>query len=846
MSKDYNDNNIIVHNFTQKLKRYKNNGIYPLYHQEKSNSSIIRYINNNKNTENNNKNFNFNSKNSLYDLSDKNLYITKQKISNSKQTQKYLYPSLNNNLLCENLFQRNSQILPKIPKLIKKNKDKKFYIFLSTSSFEFKKRDISTKCINSLKKTDFFFKNNKIRQLGGGKASSTTPTPLKEKFKIFNKNIKTMHFKSPKNEQKRELSREIKLLSDNNNTNNNNNSNENVFYYIIRPENCGYIVKNCFKHRKNWKELTNLDNKNFNFKWQQNNYGIDFNKLSTSPNIKQMINHFEYKSVISNKANMFLNMMEFSELQEINIFKYLPFTVLFDYNKANFFNKIIKFEYLFKNITNFLVPIYDINERKYKKNKERLYSHFFPFTNKVGSKTAINIPETHYFTKKIKTEIISNDNDSFNETRISTASKAKNNYWLIKAPDLNRGRGIKILNNMSDIKRTIREFSMGIKLGYINEEILNEDNNYNYYMNYDEDINDINFNNFHSNSNTNSLYDFTNSINLINLNYSLKNNNKTKTKQKSKEKENDLISNNSYNTKYTKYNKDTSKYNNSIYNNSTSINFNNNKSDSDYRSNMIILQKYIENPLLYFGRKFDIRIWVLLTHDLKIYVFEEGHLKCCSINYDLNSDNNFCHLTNYSFQKYNSNFGKYESGNEASFNDLQKNIEINYNSSKNFKQDIFPKIIDIIKLSFESVKYKINPLNRNYTFEIFGFDFMLDYEFNPFLIEINTNPGLEESSPLIKMLVPRMIDDALRLTVDKIFETEYDFGEKYKYSTSYESPFRVDGYRNSDNLFKFVCDLYQDSNCDVYRNYYLSNNFNYNNNGNNSKQFFFRNNNNKI
>ena len=254
---------------------------------------------------------------------------------------------------------------------------------------------------------------------------------------------------------------------------------------------------------------------------------------------------------------------------------------------------------------------------------------------------------------------------------------------------------------------------------------------------------------------------------------------------------------------------------------------------------MIILQKYIENPLLYFGRKFDIRIWVLLTHELKIYVFEEGHLKCCSVNYELHSNDTFCHLTNYSFQKYNANFGKYELGNEASFIDLQKNIDINYNKTVNFKNDIFPKIVDIIKLSFESVKYKINPLNRKYTFEIFGFDFMLDYEFNPFLIEVNTNPGLEESSPLIKMLVPRMIDDALRLTVDKLFETEYDLGDNYKYTSVYESPFRVDGYRNSDNMFRFVCDLYQDPDCNVYRNY-LSNSV-YDN-----KQFFFRNNNNKI
>ena len=93
---------------------------------------------------------------------------------------------------------------------------------------------------------------------------------------------------------------------------------------------------------------------------------------------------------------------------------------------------------------------------------------------------------------------------------------------------------------------------------------------------------------------------------------------------------------------------------------------------------------------------------------------------------------------------------------------------------------------------------------------------MLDEEFNPFLIEVNTNPGLEESSPLIKMLIPRMIDDALRLTVDNIFNTLYSFdknliNDNYCNTSNdkciYESPFPVNGYSNKENMFKFICDL---------------------------------------
>lgn len=41
------------------------------------------------------------------------------------------------------------------------------------------------------------------------------------------------------------------------------------------------------------------------------------------------------------------------------------------------------------------------------------------------------------------------------------------------------------------------------------------------------------------------------------------------------------------------------------------------------------------------------------------------------------------------------------------------------------------------------------------------------------LIEVNTNPCLELSSPLLEQLIPNMLDDMLKLTVDKVFHTGY-------------------------------------------------------------------------
>ena len=648
-----------------------------------------------------------------------------------KSSPRYLLSTLENNILIGKFSQTKTHLLPKI-----------------LNNKKFLKTNIKIKSYD---------KKNKNKYI------------LSSSLQNFNNNIRNYYYNN--------LYKDINKLK-----NKEELSKNEVFYtYIIRPENCGYLIKNCFKHRKNWKEIKNLEDKNYNFKWQQNTRGIDYNHLSSSDDKKQMVNHFEFLGVISNKANLFINMMQYAESKEQNIFKYLPFTVLFDYNKVNFFNKLLRFEYLFKNIEKFIVSYYEMDERNYKKDKERLYGYFFPFIDKVGNRTVINIPDTHFVQNKISV------NDFLNDNKIT---KIKNNYWIIKAPDLNRGMCIKIVNNMMLIKRSIREYSMGIRIGYNDRN--NNDNNFGDFntLNQNEDDDDDN--------------------------------------EEEEEENNELNNKCNYNFKYninSLYN--SRKTNRHNYESSTSIKDNNN-----YRSNICVIQKYIEKPLLYFGRKFDIRIWVLLTQNLNVYMFEEGHLKCCSINYNLNSDNTFCHLTNYSFQKYNSNFGKYEFGNEVSFSDFQKNIDINYEKKVNFKNDILPKIKEIIKFTFESVKNKINPMERKYCFEIFGFDFMLDCNFQPFLIEVNTNPGLEESSPLIKMLVPRMLDDALRLTLDKEFGTIYNFNGNEKNSfdvlTQYQSPFHVEGYSDSDNMFKFICDLNENSyNFDNYRKFI-----------NNSKLFF--------
>lgn len=72
-----------------------------------------------------------------------------------------------------------------------------------------------------------------------------------------------------------------------------------------------------------------------------------------------------------------------------------------------------------------------------------------------------------------------------------------------------------------------------------------------------------------------------------------------------------------------------------------------------------------------------------------------------------------------------------------------------------------------------SVRRKININARKECFEVFGYDFMVDAAFKTWLIEINTNPAIEECSSVLKQLVPRMIDDTFKLTLDQILPTQH-------------------------------------------------------------------------
>ena len=492
------------------------------------------------------------------------------------------------------------------------------------------------------------------------------------------------------------------------------------YYKIYLYGNDSSTIKKCFEHRINWDSEENKgDNEQISFIWAPISSQINFFDLSFELKNNIMVNHFEFHNELTNKLNMFSNMMVYCENNNLNVLCYLPLTILIEYERVGFIRQFNSFSYIFNNIELFLS---NYDNKSFQRSRSKFRNLFYVTRTddkKIGLRTRLFIPKNHYDGK---------------------------NLWLLKAMNLNRGLGIKMINSVESCEKYIRAFYQGnvfkcVKDSQKVKEIKDTNKRVYFILPKIEDNNNDN--------------------NKNNINSSYRKIDYTKILKNSQEKK------------------------------------------GHYKSNKIILQKYIEKPLLYNGRKFDVRLWVLLTHKMEIYLFKEGHLKATSFNYSLDNNDLYIHLTNYSVQKYSDNFEKFEEGNEISFDELQTSLNQCYNLNINVRKDLLPKIKNIIVISMESVKKIINKYHRKKCFEIFGYDFMIDFELNPFLIEINTNPGLEISSPLINKLVPRMIDDAFRLTIDVDYEIIYK-DERYDKNGNYISPFHVDGYSDEENLYELI------------------------------------------
>lgn len=99
------------------------------------------------------------------------------------------------------------------------------------------------------------------------------------------------------------------------------------------------------------------------------------------------------------------------------------------------------------------------------------------------------------------------------------------------------------------------------------------------------------------------------------------------------------------------------------------------------------------------------------------------------------------HLTNLSIQKKHPEFKQRKEEVAMSMQALKEYlIEQGLASNEDFKTRVTDKINEIMRLIFLQTKDRLD--KKFGCFEVYGFDFMLDGDLSPILLEINVNPAL--------------------------------------------------------------------------------------------------------
>lgn len=174
-----------------------------------------------------------------------------------------------------------------------------------------------------------------------------------------------------------------------------------------------------------------------------------------------------------------------------------------------------------------------------------------------------------------------------------------------------------------------------------------------------------------------------------------------------------------------------------------------------------LVQKYLERPLLLdiegARYKFDIRQWVLVTSlsPLTIYIFDGFYCRLCSRPFDLAQfDDISRHLTNYSLNK--GNF-KGSSAGQLNFSVLDDKFLKDYIwkvREESWEETLQPKISSLIVETLKACVKNMKPRDRS--FEIYGFDILIDKDLNPHLLEVNLSPACEERETFLSDMLRDM------------------------------------------------------------------------------------------
>ena len=191
--------------------------------------------------------------------------------------------------------------------------------------------------------------------------------------------------------------------------------------------------------------------------------------------------------------------------------------------------------------------------------------------------------------------------------------------------------------------------------------------------------------------------------------------------------------------------------------------------------NEYIITKYIKNVSLINGKKYDLRLYALISclKPLRIYLYKEGLVRISSEKYSLNltlSNNKYVHLTNIDVNKNNKNFITPNKINNTNANEWNLDMYKAFLKKENIEWMIlYEKIKDIIIKSIISVYQELlkgveeNNFNDQNFYEILGVDILITDDVIPVLMEINYSPQMASHNNLDNPIKTNLLTDTLNL-----------------------------------------------------------------------------------
>ncbi|KAI8828941.1 tubulin-tyrosine ligase family-domain-containing protein [Chytriomyces cf. hyalinus JEL632] len=228
----------------------------------------------------------------------------------------------------------------------------------------------------------------------------------------------------------------------------------------------------------------------------------------------------------------------------------------------------------------------------------------------------------------------------------------------------------------------------------------------------------------------------------------------------------------------------------------------------------VIASKYIQNPYLIDKKKFDIRLYVVVTSfdPLRIYLFKEGIVRFAAEKYSTtvsknNVRNRFVHLTNYSVsKKQKGKMGSDSSSQQPQtfpFGDERFSTADSKWSLERLQEYFtlqgiaFPKIMESIHHVIISTVISAHASNSSGTrmyaanvsscYELFGFDVLLDSNLKPWVMEVNISPSLKASCCVDEVIKSRLAVDLFNLVGIRVKDLEES--QKRRKKQTYQKPF---------------------------------------------------------